>query len=135
MSHFTRVRTKLRDAETLVAALNAVGMTHVELHDQPQQLHGYQGDGRPESAEVIIKRKYIGRLSNDIGFARRADGSFEAIISDYDRGKYNAAWLAELARSYSYVATVKYAENHGYEIATDEVQQDGTRHLTLRRSY
>lgn len=133
MSHFTRVRTKLRDADTLVAALRAVGFRQVEVHDQPQALHGYQGDVRPERAEVIIKREHIGRLSNDIGFARQPDGSFEAIISDYDRGKHDAAWLAALARSYSYAATLKYAESHGYEIATDELQQDGSRRLTLRR--
>jgi hypothetical protein len=134
MSHFTRVRTKLRDAEALVAALKAVGLSRVEVNEEPQQLYGYQGDTRPERAEVIIRRKDIGRLSNDIGFARQADGLFEAIISDYDRPKYNEAWLAGLSRSYSYAATVKYAETHGYEVATDELEQDGSRRLTLRRS-
>jgi hypothetical protein len=36
-------------------------------------------------------------------------------------------------RSYSHVATLKYAEIHGYKVATDEVHEDGSRHLTLRR--
>jgi Protein of unknown function (DUF1257) len=134
MSHFTRVRTKLRDTDALVAALKAVGLKQVEVHDQPQSLHGYQGDTRPERAEVIVKRKHIGTFSNDIGFARRPDGSFEAIISDYDRRKYDQSWLTELARNYSYAATQKYAETHGYEITTDELQKDGSRRLTLRRS-
>lgn len=134
MSHFTRVRTKLRDAATLAAALNTMGFSTVEVHDEPQALHGYRGDVRPERAEVIIRRRYVGRLSNDIGFARRPDGTLEAIISEYDRPRYGATWLTELNRAYSYAATLTYAENHGYEIATDEVQRDGTRRLTLRRS-
>jgi hypothetical protein len=133
MSHFTRVRTKLRDAATLAAALNTMGFSTVEVHDQPQSLHGYQGDVRRERAEVIIRRRHIGLLSNDIGFARRPDGTLEAVISAYDRPRYNAAWLTELTRAYSYAATLTYAETHGYEIATDEVQRDGTRRPTLRR--
>lgn len=133
MSHFTRVRTRLRDADTLVAALEAVGFDEVEVHQQPQALYGYQGDVRPESAEVIVRRVHIGRASNDIGFARQPDGSFEAVISEYDRRRFDAAWLAELTRSYSHAATLRYAESHGYEVATDDVQQDGSRRLTLRR--
>jgi hypothetical protein len=133
MSHFTRVRTTLRDLDALVAALNAVGFRDVEVHDRPQALHGFQGDSRPERAEVIIRRRYISRLSNDIGFGRQPDGSFEAIVSEFDRRRYGEAWLSELTRSYSYAATLRYAESHGFEVATDEVQQDGTRRLTLRR--
>jgi hypothetical protein len=134
LSHFTRIRTQLRDAEVLVEALRAVGHRQVEVHDQPQTLYGYRGDARPEKAEVVIRRKHISRLSNDIGFARRSDGAFEAIISEYDRSRYDKAWLTKLTHSYSHAATLRYAAAHGYEIATDELQQDGTRHLTLRRT-
>jgi hypothetical protein len=134
LSHFTRVRTQLRNVEVLVEALRAVGHEHVEVHDQPQTLYGYQGDARPEKAEVIIRRRHLGRASNDIGFARRPDGSLEAIISGFDRSTYDATWLARLTHSYSYAATLRYARTHGYEVATDELQQDGSRRLTLRRT-
>jgi hypothetical protein len=134
LSHFTRIRTQLRDASVLVSALRAVGHAQVEVHDQPQTLYGYQGDARPERAEVVIRREHIGSASNDIGFARRPDGSFEAIISEFDRSRYDAAWLAKLTHSYSHAATLRYAEAHGYEVATDELAQDGTRRLTLRRT-
>jgi hypothetical protein len=134
LSHFTRIRTQLRDPEILVAALREVGQRHVEVHDQPQTLYGYRGDARPEKAEVIIRRRHVGSASNDIGFARQPDGSFEAIISEFDRSTYNAGWLAKLAQSYGYAATLRYAATHGYEVDTDELQQDGTRRLTLRRT-
>ena len=134
MSHFTRIRTRLRDAEVLVEALAKVGHKEVEVHTQPETLYGYQGDARPEKAELIVRREHIGGASNDIGFARQEDGTYEAIISDYDRRKYNESWLANLAHAYSHAATLRYAATHGYEIATDELQQDGTRRLTLRRT-
>jgi hypothetical protein len=134
LSHFTRIRTQLRDPEVLVEALASVGHNTVEVHDRPQTLYGYQGDARREKAEVVIRRQHVGSASNDIGFARREDGTFEAIISEYDRTKYNATWLTKLTHSYSHAATLRYAATHGYEVATDELQQDGTRRLTLRRS-
>jgi hypothetical protein len=118
----------------LVEALASVGHRTVEVHDQPQTLYGYQGDARREKAEVVIRRKHVGSASNDIGFARRADGTFEAIISEYDRSRYNATWLTKLTHSYSHAATLRYAATHGYEVATDEVKEDGTRRLTLRRT-
>jgi hypothetical protein len=70
MSHFTRVRTTLRDPEVLAAALREAGYPQAEVHDEPQVLYGYHGDARPERAEVIIRRQHIGQASNDIGFAR-----------------------------------------------------------------
>ena len=133
MSHFTRVRTKLRDPELLVKALASVGFTTVEAHDSPQTLYGYQGDARPERAEVIIRRRHIGRLSNDIGFRRREDGGFEAIISEYDRSRYDQAWLTKVARAYGHAAALRYADENGYEVDSDVVAENGERRLVLRR--
>lgn len=133
MSHFTRVRTQLRDPDLLVKALAEIGFGSVEVHDSPQTLYGYQGDARPERAEVIIRRRHIGRLSNDIGFRRRADGSFEAIISEYDRARYDHAWLTRVARTYGHAAALRYAEENGYEVDSDVLDENGERRLTLRR--
>jgi hypothetical protein len=37
-------------------------------------------------------------LSNDLGFKRRADGVFDAIISDYDRCRFSSDWLGRLTQ-------------------------------------
>jgi hypothetical protein len=133
MSHYTRVRTKLNDATLLVAALNELGYPTAEVHDQPQQLFGYQGDLRPERAEVIVRRKHIGSASNDIGFARQEDGSFEAIISGLDARRHDAHWLDRLTQSYGHAAALRFARDNGYEVLTDASESNGTRRLTLRR--
>jgi hypothetical protein len=133
MSHFTRVRTTLRDPELLAEALAAVGFATAETHDSPQTLYGYQGDARPERAEVIVRRRDVGRLSNDIGFRRRGDGGFEAIISEYDRSRYGQTWLTELARAYGHAAALRYAEENGYEVQSDETEENGGRRMVLRR--
>jgi Protein of unknown function (DUF1257) len=133
MSHFTRVRTKLHDAAVLRAALAEVGYRNVEVHDEPQVLYGYRGDARPERAEIIVRRAYVGSMSNDIGFARQPDGSFEAIISEFDRRRHDQRWVARLNQAYGHAAALKYATEHGYEVLTDQAERDGTRRLTLRR--
>jgi hypothetical protein len=132
MSHFTRFRTRLTDAAVLAAALAEVGY-QAEVHDEPQVLYGYRGDPRPERAEVIVRRRDIGSASNDIGFARHADGAFEAIISEYDRRRHGDVWLARVSQAYGRAAVLRYAHENGYDIQADVAERDGTRRLTLRR--
>ncbi|GAA3455566.1 DUF1257 domain-containing protein [Dactylosporangium matsuzakiense] len=134
MSHFTRVRTALRDADLLVEALAAVGYPNAERHDEPTTLFGYQGDRRPETAEVIVRRAYISGASNDIGFRRTADGTFDAVISDFDRRRHDTAWLHRLTQQYGRAATLHYAEHNGFDVTGEEHQPDGSIRLLLRRT-
>ena len=63
MSHFTVIKTQLRDQIALVKALADVGYARVELHEAAQPLVGYQGDGDlsaignlPQSRPEISRR-------------------------------------------------------------------------------
>jgi hypothetical protein len=133
MSHFTKLRTRITNADGLMKALADVGFKNVEAHETAQHLYGYLGDARPQTAEVIVRRKHIGRMSNDIGFKRQADGTFEAIISEYDRHNYSQAWLDRLTQRYAYhVARAKLAEQ-GFDLVSEEAQEGERIHLVLRR--
>lgn len=134
MSHFTTIRTKMIDQHHLLAALRDLGFSTVESQTAPSTLFGYKGDARPEMAEIIIRRKYIGGASNDIGFAKSADGTFQAIISGYDQRKYSQSWLQKVQHRYAYHATKAALSNEGFSLVEEEQQQDGTLHLVLRRS-
>lgn len=132
MSHFTRVRTTLRDPQLLAAALRTAGYPEVEVHERPQRLNGW--GSRTAQAEVIVRREHItGPVYGDFGFIRGADGTFEVVIDSYDQSRNGPDWLPRLTRVYGHAAALKYAEDHGYEVVTDEAEQDGTRRLTLRR--
>ena len=133
MSHFSRIRTRLVDADALVGALKEIGFDHVELYDQAQHLYGYLGDVRQQTAEVIIRRVHIGKASNDIGFKRGADGIFDAIISDYDKTKYSQKWLDKLTQIYSYNVTRSNLIKQGFAVVTEEKAGDESIHLVLRR--
>lgn len=135
MSHYTRVATQIVDEEALVAALADLGFAgdQVERHATAQPLYGYQGDQRPEHAHVIIRRRWIGRASNDLGFVRDSNGVFTAIISEYDRRRFDDAWLMRLRQRYAYHATIQALAQQGFAIA-EEHEADGHIRLVLRRS-
>lgn len=130
MSHFTKLKTKLTDSACLLKALNDMGFDNIECTSEAKNLYGYQNDKREQTAEIVLPRRMVGGVSNDIGFKRQEDGTFEAIISDYDRSNrasaknditketrgYNADWLKKLNQRYSYHKVSKELEDLGFEV-------------------
>lgn len=146
MSHYSALRTRFKDAECLVGALHDVGYKTVEIHEVGQPLVGYQGDyrdrdnwgvhtkdvARAVTAEVIVRRAQIDPAANDLGFARAADGTFQAIVSDYDRRRHDDAWLARLTQRYNLHVDKKKAKALGYHIK-ETALPNGAIKLTLSR--
>lgn len=128
MSEYVECKTKMKDRRALVDALKMLGFSEneIEVHDDPQHLYGYHGDKRPEKAHVIIRRSNVGGSSNDIGFVRKEDGTFEAIISEFDRnspgkhakkyGGYNEAFRKDLACNYTEALYTRVAREKGYQV-------------------
>lgn len=133
MSHFTCIKTELKNRDTLIQALADVGFHEVEVHEKAQHLYGYQGDVRPQTAEVIIRRQYIGVASNDIGFKQQNDGQFEAIISEYDCQNYSQEWLNNLTQRYGYHRLLATAPEQGFTVEEEETLEDGTIRVVVAR--
>jgi len=90
----------LKDRRLLLAALADLGYTEVE-EGEALPLYGYQGDRRPETAEVVVRRRHLGSASNDVGFARTPAG-YVPIVSEYDqRTLHGGRFLVELRTAYS----------------------------------
>lgn len=102
MSAYETQSSVLRDEESLIKALCENGFTReqIEVHETPQNLIDYHGQNRGQKATVIIRRRFVGPVANDIGFNMTANGTYEVFISDYDRAKHGPAWVTELTKSY-----------------------------------
>lgn len=136
MPHFTQLRTRFTNAEFLLSALKDLGFDQVEAHADAQSLYGYRGDRRPEKAHLIIRRVHIGPASNDIGFHLAPSGTYEAIISEFDRSQgYSHTWLGQLSQRYAYRAARSELEQQGFAVAAEETTTSGQIHLTLRRAH
>jgi len=90
----------LKDRRLLLAALADLGYTEVE-EGEALPLYGYQGDRRPETAELVVRRRHLGSASNDLGFARTPAG-YVPIVSEYDqRVLHGGQLLVKLRTAYS----------------------------------
>lgn len=113
VSSYTQQQTQMTNATILCKVLKAKGIKEVQHHEKAINLEGYHGDKRKDTAEIVIPRKVVGSASNDIGFKKAADGTFQAIISQYDSGKYNAKWLTEVKKDYAEEAVKDKAKTAG----------------------
>ena len=77
MSHFTEVKTKIRDRAMLEKALAALGLAVESNLKQGVDVRGFMGDKTRADLKVLTDTHY------DIGFARNAEGDFE-IIADWE---------------------------------------------------
>src|SRR4051794_9957402 len=72
-----------KDRRLLLAALTDLGYAAVE-EGEALPLYGYQGDRRPETAQLVVRRRHLGSASNDVGFTRMPAG-YVPIVSEYDQ--------------------------------------------------
>ena len=123
MSKYAEVATTIRNQSHLIAALTELGY-RAEVHADGAALVGYEGRERPERANVIVRRIQIGPASNDIGFVRKPDGSFGAVLSEYDRTiGFDQKWLGRVHQSYKEQQTLAVAKAKGYVFRGREVVQ------------
>jgi hypothetical protein len=73
-------------------------LKNVEVHAQATPLRDWIGRPTDVLANVIVRRKELGAASDDIGFVRNANGTFDLVLSDIHLFKFDRKWLAELAR-------------------------------------
>lgn len=126
MSAYTEQETQINDADLLVECLKEKGIAEVEKHDTPKNLVGFQNDKREQKAEIIIRRKHVGSASNDIGFAKQSDGTFKAIISQFDSRKYSTQWMNDLKVKYAEKKIRKVAKANGLTFVTKKEGKDGS---------
>ena len=106
----TFIDAAFKNRESLLQALAECGYKVVE-EGESLSLYGYQGDRRPETAQIVVRRKFIGSASNDLGF-QKTDAGFVPVISEYDqRYMMQGKFLTALKTNYNLKSTEKLARN------------------------
>ena len=121
-SEYHKQSTQYKDSDCLVSALKDSGYEQVEVHEVAQQLYDYHGrpthylDSNGDRANIIVRRQFVGSAANDLGFRRTADGTFEAIVSQYDsHATYNDNKAKEVKRLYAEKVDIKTAAKNGLQ--------------------
>ena len=140
MSHFTNIQLQFKNKALLLEALVEMGWKRecIEVHDTPTHLYGYKGDVRKDKANIIIRKRYVGSISNDIGFIQNADGTFTAIISEYDAGyknagKYGDAWVGRLKQNYGIKEAERTLKLKGVPYTKTKLDNGTIRLIAIKR--
>lgn len=131
MSKYHRIETQFSDEDTLRQALaNVCQQRQIQFEaGDALTLYGYKGRARAETAEYVIRRQHVGRSANDLGFYRRADGTFELIISEFDQRHEGAEIAREVKRRYARLQVEKLARARGLRV--EEIEDNGVIRLRL----
>ncbi len=125
MSHFTRIKTKMVVKEFITQALDDLGYTWEEgdLH-----MRGFLGERT--RVEIKVRRPKKGY---EIGLRKSGD-SYEIVADWYDvRGVGKDEFRQQLTQRYAYHAARARLMEQGFELVSEEAEQDGRLHLVLRR--
>lgn len=124
MSHFTKVKTKLVDAETVKKALAELGYKVLD----GKSVAGWSG--KKVNSEFKIKPS---KSHYEIGFVKNS-GSYEMVADWSMMGLNQEAFVSKLSQSYGRVATIEKLTAQGYQLIEEKVEKTGEIRLMMRRS-
>ncbi|WP_310486946.1 DUF1257 domain-containing protein [Chamaesiphon sp. VAR_69_metabat_338] len=126
MSHFSNIKTKIRNVESLTAALTDLG---IEWKTGPQPVRGYRGDTR--TAAVVIQQEN----GYDIGFSDNGNHEYE-LIADLQFWEQNWSvdrFLNQITQRYAYHTVLTEATKQGFQVVEECDRQDGSIKLVVQR--
>ena len=124
MSHFTTVKTKFTDQDTLVESLKGLGYNQVQVGQF--QCRGYQGN--QTTVDILIKLQG----GYDIGFVNR-NNSFEMIADWYGIHGISQNELSQkLNQKYSILSTRQELKQKGFSLK-EKTLSNGTVRLIARK--
>ena len=125
MSHFTSIKTKLYDRETIEKSLSDL---NIKWETEINKVRGY--NNQEELAEIVIKQNN----NHDIGF--KWNGKEYELVTDlmfWDQ-KYSVnKFLNQVNQRYAFNLITKVSEEQSFQYVEAENLQDGSIRLLLRK--
>ncbi|EDX73645.1 conserved hypothetical protein [Coleofasciculus chthonoplastes PCC 7420] len=125
MSHFSNIKTQIRNLTSLQSALTDLG---VDWKTGPSQVRGYQGQTR--TAEVVIEQEN----NYDVGFAW--NGKEYELVADLQYWQQPLSvegFLNRITQRYAFHTVMNETAKQGFQVAQQENNQDGSIRLVVQR--
>ena len=125
MSHFSHIKTRLRNLEVLQLALTDL---EIEWQPGPAAVRGYQG--QTCSVDLVIEQPN----QHDIGFAW--NGQEYALVSDLQFWQQPLSvdgFLQLITQRYAYHTVLQETAQQGFEVAEQQQREDGSIRLLVQR--
>ncbi len=127
MSHFSQIKTKLRNLSSLQLALDDAG---VRWESGPKVVRGYQG--KTETAEVVIEQEN----GYDLGFKRSDESGDYELVADLQYWQQPLSvdgFLNKVSQRYAFHTVVNESGNQGFQVSEQVTNEDGSIRLVLQR--
>ena len=127
MSHFSTIKTQLKEAEPLIKALNNLGYI---INRKEKFIKGYRG----KFTAVDISMN----LPNDtkVGFKFDKNSNAYELVTDLDLWKFELPverFISKVTQMYAYQTIITKTEVEGYQILGQKNKDDGSIELVLTK--
>jgi hypothetical protein len=125
MSHFSQIKTQIRNLSSLQDALTDLG---VDWKPGPVKVRGYRG--QTHDAEIAIEQEN----GYDVGF--RWNGNEYELVADLQYWQQDLSvegFLRRVTQRYAFNTVVKETARQGFQVAKQKQNQDGSISLVVQR--
>ena len=127
MSHFSTLKTQLREAKPLIKALTQLGY---EINQEEKFVKGYRG----KFTAVDISMNLPG--DTKVGFKWDNNSNAYELVTDLDLWKFNLPverFISKVTQMYAYQTIIAKTKEDGYQIVEQKNQNDGSIELVLTK--
>ncbi len=125
MSHFSQIKTQIRNLSSLQAALTDLG---IDWKPGPEAVRGYRGQTR--EADITIEQDN----GYDIGFSW--NGSEYELVADlqfWNQPLTVDRFLSKVTQRYAFQTVMSETTQRGFQVTEQQQNQDGSIRLVLQR--
>jgi hypothetical protein len=125
MSHFSNIKTQIRNLDTLKTTLSNLGLSWKE---GPCPVRGYQG--QTIEAALVLEQDN----AYDIGFAW--NGQAYEMVTDLQYWQHPLSvegFLQKITQGYALETVLAESSKQGFQMAEQQVQTDGSIRLVVQR--
>ncbi len=127
MSHFSTIKTQLKESEPLIKALSNLGYT---INQEEKFVKGYRG----KFTAVDISMNLPG--DTKVGFKWDNISSTYELVTDLDLWKFELPverFVSKITQMYAYQTIISKTKEDGYQIVEQKNQNDGSIELVLTK--
>ena len=127
MSHFSTIKTQLKDSEPLIKALNNLGYI---TNQEEKFIKGYKG----KFTAVDISMNLPG--DTQVGFKWENNSNAYELVTDLDLWKFELPverFISKVTQMYAYETIISKTKADGYQIVEQKNQNDGSIELVLTK--
>ena len=127
MSHFSTIKTQLKDKEPLIKALNNLGYM---INQEEKFVKGYKG----KFTAVDISMNLPG--DTKVGFKWDNNSNSYELVTDLDLWKFEIPverFISKVTQMYAYETIISKTKDDGYQVVEQKNQNDGSIELVLTK--